>query len=158
MKSNQGVSKQSAHLHPSLLGKGSATHRGLHHVGLAVPQGLHRVENVHNVLAFHHFHHDANGTEHATPPTAVSESKESKGISAAQGGCTWHHHRCLGKNTLFFKLFFICAFILLFMCECICTGNTDTLKSRKVAYSSSHAEICHRHRLLRPGKLSFQHT
>lgn len=56
------------------------THRSLHHVGLAVPQGLHRVEHVHDVLPLHHFHHDADGTEHATPPATVSKTNDIKGI------------------------------------------------------------------------------
>ena len=40
------------------------THRGVHHVGLAVPQALDGVEDVHHALPLGHLTHDAAGTQH----------------------------------------------------------------------------------------------
>lgn len=50
------------------------THRGFHHVWLAVPQGLYCMENIHHVLPLHHLNNNAYGTEHAAAATAIPES------------------------------------------------------------------------------------
>lgn len=52
------------------------THRGFHHVWLAVPQGLYCMENIHHVLPLHHLNNNAYGTEHAAAATAIPESTD----------------------------------------------------------------------------------
>lgn len=50
----------------------SLTHRSIHHVRFAVPQGLYCVEDIDHTLSFGHLTDNAAGTEHSTTPTSVS--------------------------------------------------------------------------------------
>lgn len=49
----------------------SRTHRSVHHVGLAVPQSLHGVEDVHHALSLGHLAHNAAGAEHSAAAASV---------------------------------------------------------------------------------------
>ena len=63
----------------------SADH-GLHHVGLVVPQGLHGVEDVHNVLLPDHLTDAAHGTEGpGTPPARAREGEREGGRARERG-------------------------------------------------------------------------
>lgn len=59
-----------------LLPPRAGAYRSFYHVGFTVPQSLHGVENIHHVLPFHHLNHNADGTEHPAPATAISVDKE----------------------------------------------------------------------------------
>lgn len=61
---------------------GAGAYRSFYHVGLTVPQGLHSVENIHHILPFYHLNHNADGTEHPAPATAVSVCKEKRELNA----------------------------------------------------------------------------
>lgn len=75
-------------------------HRGFHHVWLAVPQRLYCMENIHHILPLHHLHNNAYGTEHATAPTAIPESKD---MLSTFGGITCHTITLSWERTLIFK-------------------------------------------------------
>lgn len=60
----------------------AGAYRSFYHVGLTVSQGLHSVENIHHILSFHHLNHNADGTEHPAPATAVSVCKQKRELNA----------------------------------------------------------------------------
>lgn len=54
------------------------THRSIHHVRFAIPQGLYSVENINHTLSLCHLAHDTAGTEHSTTPTSISTNKHNR--------------------------------------------------------------------------------
>lgn len=66
----------------------SVTHRSIHHVGFAVPQSLHSVENIHHTLSLSHLAHDAAGTENSAAPTSISVDTKTE------------TQRCVTKSTI----------------------------------------------------------
>lgn len=52
------------------------THRGVHHVGFAVPQSLDCVENVHHTLSLGHLTHDAAGAEDSAASASISARRQ----------------------------------------------------------------------------------
>lgn len=55
----------------SVLDESCRSYRTVHHVGLAVPQTLHSMKDVNNVLPLDHFTHNTDGTEHPTAAASV---------------------------------------------------------------------------------------
>lgn len=80
----------------------SRTHRSVHHVGLAVPQSLDGVEDVHHTLSLGHLAHNAAGAQHSAaaasvPVTHMYSTRQSVG----RGGKSERHNLLL----LYFFIF-----------------------------------------------------
>lgn len=56
----------------------SLTHRSVHHVGLAVPQSLDGVEDVHHTLPLGHLAHNAAGAEHSAAATTIPVTRHTQ--------------------------------------------------------------------------------
>lgn len=54
------------------------THQGLHHVGLAVPQRFHDVEDIDDILLLDHLTHTADGTEGPAAASPISKHREKR--------------------------------------------------------------------------------
>lgn len=76
--------------------KSNTDHR-LHHVGLGVPESLHRVEHVHHVVMMHHLHYHGASAESATTSATVSSRKRVLLASYIKKGVLVTH---LGEGSL----------------------------------------------------------
>lgn len=54
------------------------THQGLHHVRFVIPQSLHNVEHVDDVLLLDHLTHTADGTEGSAAASPISKHREKR--------------------------------------------------------------------------------
>lgn len=72
-------------------GRGAGgTYQQVHHVGLVVPQRLHRVEDVHRPLVPQHLAHDAEGAEGAAAPAPVPARRGVQTVGLCLSlYCTW---------------------------------------------------------------------
>lgn len=55
---------------------GGGSYQEVHHVGLVVPQRLHRVEDIHRPLVPEHLTHDADGAERPTAASPIPVGRE----------------------------------------------------------------------------------
>ena len=70
------------------------TYQQVHHVGLVVPQRLHRVEDVHRPLVPQHLAHDAEGAEGTAAPAPVPARR---GVRRLDGVCPYTAHTLRGS-------------------------------------------------------------